>query len=138
MLHDHKEFLNPEVSLTLATSWMRVATLRRASTSWLSAGSTIYFLHHFQEQDTFWASAGTFIPTLRMVKMLFAHDVGSNHSAHRISCPSVHHHCWITEAWRGDPVLSNSERKFELHSENVRNVHLRQKKLCYKSLKLQG
>ena len=48
-----------------------------------------------------------------------------------------HPHFWsrLLGVWRGDPVLSNSEIKFKLHSENTREVHLRQKLLCVIKLK---
>ena len=77
--------------LIQASSWMRVSTLRRASTSWLSQWiAQVYFLHHF-----FLGISWNFHPHTRDGKNAFLSMMrGSNHSAYILSLPSIHPHYW--------------------------------------------
>ena len=76
---------------------------------------------------------GTYIVfALGLVKMFFVYGKGQQSQGHTLSLLLIHPHSWarLLELWRGDPVISNSEGKFDLGTENVQEVNLNQKEPC--------
>lgn len=127
--------------LTLATSWMTVVTLKRVTTSCLSQQVTKFFPSLLQRTRCFGGGGGgggdqlellIKFPLRGWLDCSFPILRCRNCNAHTLSLLIIYAlYCSkLPKLWKDDPILSNSEIKFELGAENIREEHLIHKEPC--------
>ena len=95
VLHDDKEFRNPEISdpghfLGESGNYKKSEYFMA-----FSAGNTSLFSSSPQRAGYLLGISWNFHPQSKDGKSAFLSMMrGSNHSAHTLSLPTIHHHCW--------------------------------------------